>query len=113
MTSFDAAMMNPTSTTVLWEGASSDLANVASRGKVTTASYKVTEDAVQFASGVMSSREETVPLWAVRDVDFSQTITQKARGVADLQLKIDPAAESMAKPSSRSAQSATLRKSET
>jgi hypothetical protein len=40
----------------------------------------------------LSSREETVPLWAVRDVDFIQTLTQKARGVADLRLQIDPAA---------------------
>jgi hypothetical protein len=92
MTTFDPAMMNPTSTNVLWEGASSDMANLASGGRVKSASYKITEDAVGFASGILSSREETVPLWAVRDVDFIQTLTQKARGVADLRLQIDPAA---------------------
>lgn len=92
MTAFDPGMMNPTSTQVLWAGASCDLANLASGGRVASASYKITEDAVQFASGIVSSREETVPLWAVRDVDFRQTMTQKARGIADLQLKIDPAA---------------------
>jgi hypothetical protein len=92
MTAFDPGMMNPTSTTVIWEGASSDIANLASGGRVKSASYKITEDAVHFTSGIVSSREETVPLWAVRDVDFRQTMTQKARGVADLHLKIDPAA---------------------
>ena len=92
MTAFDPGMMNPTSTKVLWEGASSDLAHLASGGRMTSANYKITEDAVQFASGIVSSREETVPLWAVRDVDFRQTMTQKARGIADLHLKIDPAA---------------------
>lgn len=90
MTSFDPVMMNPSSMTVLWEGASADLTNLATGGRVAKASYKLTEDAVQFSSGVLSSREEIVPLWAVRDVDFSQTLTQRARNVADLTLKIDP-----------------------
>lgn len=89
---FDPAMMNPTSTQVLWEGASSNFANMASGGHVTSASYKLTEDAIKFSSGIVSSREETVPLWAVRDVDFAQSVTQRARGVADLTLKMDPAA---------------------
>ena len=92
MTAFDPVMMNPTSTKVLWEGASSDIASLASGGRMKSASYEITEDAVKFASGIVSSREETVPLWAVRDVDFKQTMTQKARGVADLHLKIDSAA---------------------
>lgn len=92
MTAFDPSIMNPTSTNVLWEGASSDMANLASRGRVKSANYKITDDAVHFASGILSSREETVPLWAVRDVDFSQTLAQKARGVADLRLQMDPAA---------------------
>jgi 1,2-phenylacetyl-CoA epoxidase PaaB subunit len=92
MTTFDPAMMNATSSTVLWEAVSSDMANMASGGKVKSASYRLTEDAIQFSSGIMSSREETVPLWAVRDVDVIQTMTQKARGVSDLHLKLDPAA---------------------
>lgn len=92
MTDFDLTMMNPSSSLVLWQGASSDLANMASGGRVTSASYTLTEDAIQFASGVVSSREEVVPLWAVRDVDYTQSMTQRARAVADLTLKLDPTA---------------------
>lgn len=84
--------MNVTSATVLWEGASSDLTNMATGGKVVKAGYKVTEDAVYFASGMLSNREEAVPLWAVRDVDLAQGMTQRARGVGDLTLKLDPQA---------------------
>jgi hypothetical protein len=89
---FDPGVMTPTSTTVLWEGDSSDLTHLASKGRVTAERYKITEDAIQFASGILSNREDKVPLWAVLDVDIRQTITQKARGVADLPLKIDPRA---------------------
>lgn len=92
MTGFDPAMMSPTGGRVLWEGISSDLANIASGGRVTSASYRITDDAIHFASGIVSNREEMVPLWAVRDVDLVQNLAQKARGVADLALKLDPAA---------------------
>lgn len=91
-TSFNALDMNLTSTTLLWEGASSDLTSVATGGKVVKAGYKVTKDAVYFASGMLSNREEAVPLWAVRDVDLAQGMTQRARGVGDLTLKLDPQA---------------------
>lgn len=91
--SFDPSAMNVWSTTVLWEGATSDLTSMASGGRLTSAAYKITEDAIVFASGVVSNREETVPLWAVRDVDYSQGIAQRTRGVADLTLKLDPQAE--------------------
>ena len=87
-TSFDPAMMTPTSTTVLWEGTSASLANAATGGRVTTASYKVTEDGVHFASGMLSTREEVIPLWSVRDVDLAQSMTQ-VRGVGDVTLKLD------------------------
>ena len=92
MTSFDASMMNPTSDKVLWEGSSQDATSLASRGKVTSASYRITEDAIHFSSGVVSTREEMLPLWAVRDVDLTQSMTQRARGVGDLKLKLDATA---------------------
>ncbi len=91
-TDFDPAMMTPTSTTVLWEGSSKDLMNTATGGRVTNASYKLTEDGIHFASGVISNHEEIVPLWAIRDVDLKQGWSQKARHVGDLNLKIDDSA---------------------
>ena len=92
MTSYDASTTNPSSTKVLWEGRSNDIASLASRGKVTSASYRITEDAIYFASGIVSTKEEMLPLWTIRDIDISQSMTQKTRGVADLTLKIDASA---------------------
>jgi Bacterial PH domain/Short C-terminal domain len=91
-TEFDPVMMTPSSTTVLWEGTSQDLMNKATGGHVTNASYKITEDGIHFASGLVSTKEEIVPLWAVRDVDLKQGWSQKARHVGSLTLKIDDAA---------------------
>lgn len=89
---FDPQVMAPTSTKVLWEGASVDLANLSTGGRVQRASYKVTEDGIYFASGVVSNREEVIPVWTVLDVDLSQGITQKVRKVGDLTLRLDPKA---------------------
>lgn len=89
---FDPSAMNVWSTTVLWEGTSNDLTSMASGGRLNSAGYKITEDAILFSSGVVSSREETIPLWAVRDVDYSQSIAQRTRSIADLTLKMDPQA---------------------
>lgn len=88
-TSFDPAMMTPTSTTVLWEGTSSTLTSAATGGRLVTASYRLTEDGIHFASGILSTREEVVPLWSVRDVDLAQSMTQKVRGVGDLTVNLD------------------------
>lgn len=92
MTHFHASQMQPSSTTVLWTGSPSDLASVATGGRIHRAAYTLTEDAVQFEAGVLTTSAQTIPLHAVVDVDLNQTITQKARGVADLTLRIDPAA---------------------
>jgi hypothetical protein len=81
MTSFDWSAINPTSTTVLWQGTSNDATNIMSGGKVANASYVVTEDAIKFASGVLTTSEEYLPLVFVRDADLEQSLTQKARGV--------------------------------
>jgi len=80
---------NAQSTQVLWEGKSHDLTSAASGGRIVSASYRLTTDSLYFASGVLSTREESIPLWAIIDADISQTMTQKALGVADLRLKLD------------------------
>lgn len=81
---------NPASNQILWQGTPSDLTNVATGGRVSTGGYTLTGDALHFGSGVLTSREEMIPLWAIRDADVMQSITQKARGVADVRLIIDP-----------------------
>jgi hypothetical protein len=82
---------NPAGENVLWSGASQDLTSIATGGRVQTGSYTVTEDAIQFSSGVISTREEIIPIWLVVDADITQHITQRLRGVADLTLRLDPA----------------------
>ncbi|GAA4601203.1 hypothetical protein BJY16_003803 [Actinoplanes octamycinicus] len=82
--------MNPTSTTVLWAGVSQDLTSLATGGRLQTGSYTVTEDAIRFASGLISTREETIPLWLITDADITQHIAQRMRGVGDLTLRLDP-----------------------
>ena len=91
---FDPTGMNISSQTVLWEGSTSDLTSMATAGRVASNGYRVTEDAIHFASGILSSKEEAVPLWAVRDIDLSQGMSQRARGVGDLTLKLDAQAAS-------------------
>lgn len=92
MSQFGPGQMQPGSQHVLWSGSPSDLTAAASGGRIVRAAYTVTTDAIQFEAGVVTTRAETIPLWAVIDVDLTQTVTQKARGVADLALRIDPRA---------------------
>lgn len=89
-TEFDPLVMAPTSTTVLWESSSENLASMATGGHVTNASYKLTEDGLYFASGILSTKQEILPLWTVLDVNLTQGPTQRLRKVGDLLLKLDP-----------------------
>ncbi len=83
--------MQPSSKTVLWEGQKASLGSVATAGKVVTAKYRITTDALIFEAGLVSTKEEVIPLWAVMDVDLRQSMTQKPRNVGDLHVRLDPA----------------------
>ena len=69
---------------ILWAGEGKSLTAVASGGKVVSAKYKITEDYVFVTTGLMSSSEEQIPMWAIRDCDIKQTMVQKARGVSNV-----------------------------
>jgi len=84
-----AAGMQPSSTVVIWEGYRNNITAMASSGKVVGAKYRVTEDGLYFEGGILTSREELIPLWAVVDIDLQQSITQKARGVGDCLVHLD------------------------
>lgn len=79
----------PSSTKVLWEGQSETLSAKASGGRLTKARYRVTEDAIHFEAGILSTRAEVIPLWTVLDVDLHQSMTQKARGVGDVRVRLE------------------------
>jgi hypothetical protein len=83
------AGMQPTSKVVIWQGECKNLTSAATGGKVVQARYKLTEDGLYFDSGVLTSKEELIPLWAVLDVDIVQSITQKARGVGNCIVRLD------------------------
>jgi len=76
-----AAMPTNQPETTLWEGASKELSSMASGGRLTKARYRLTNKALYFEEGMLSTTSQQVPLWAVRDIDMKQSMTQKMRGV--------------------------------
>lgn len=77
------------SSEVLWEGESKDLTSAATGGRVVKNRYKITREFIFENSGIIGSREEQIPLWAVRDVDIQQSIVQKARSVGNLLIRLE------------------------
>lgn len=81
--------MQPTSDVTVWQGERRNLTHAATSGKMVSAKYRMTEDGLYFEQGLLSSAEEIIPLWAVVDVDVSQSMTQKARGVGNCVVHLD------------------------
>ncbi len=70
----------------IWSGESKNLTALATGGKLISATYRVTTEYVYLDSGIVSSKGEQIPMWAIRDCDLNASIIQKARGVANLRL---------------------------
>lgn len=87
-------LQQPSSTKVLWEGQRESLTAAASKGRLANARYQVTEDAIRFEAGLVSTKAEIVPLWIVVDADLAQSMTQKARGLGDVTVHLEEAAAS-------------------
>lgn len=68
----------------LWEGERTTLTSLASKGKLTRERYRLTEEYLHFDAGLLSTREEQIPTWSIRDVDLVQGMKQKAMGVGDV-----------------------------
>jgi uncharacterized membrane protein YdbT with pleckstrin-like domain len=73
----------------IWSGVSKSLTNVATGGKISTLKYRITEDLIYVESGVLSSKGEQYPMWAVRDIDFMQSLIQKTRKVSTLRIRFE------------------------
>ena len=73
---------------VLWSGERKSLTSQATGGRLASAHYKLTRSYLIFEAGLMSTNEERVPLWALGDVDLKQSMSQKARGVGDLKIRV-------------------------
>ena len=74
----------------LWEGESNDLTSAATGGKVVKKRYRITAEYIYESSGLLGSKEEQIPLWAVRDLDVIQSMIQKARNVGSIRVRVEP-----------------------
>ncbi|MGY1815408.1 PH domain-containing protein [Blastococcus sp. SYSU D00820] len=71
----------------LWFGESKGGATGAAG--VAKARYRITKDRIWIESGLLGTRTESVPLWAVRDMDVRQAVWQRGKDVGDLVLGLD------------------------
>jgi hypothetical protein len=74
---------------VIWEGESKSMANRMSGGKVVSARYRLTNRALYSREGVVAMTTEQVPLWAVRDIDVTEGIIQRTRGVGNVKVFVE------------------------
>lgn len=75
--------------TTIWEGTSRELSSLASGGKLTRARYRLSNKALYFEQGMLSTTSQQVPLWAVRDLDVTQSLSQKMRGVGNITVHVE------------------------
>jgi hypothetical protein len=74
----------------LWFGESKGAATSATG--VAKARYRITKDRVWIESGLLGTRTESVPLWAIRDMDVRQAVWQRGKDIGDVVLNLeDPA----------------------
>jgi hypothetical protein len=74
----------------LWFGVSQNPATKATG--VSKAVYRITKDRIWIDTGVLGTRSEHIPMWAIRDIDVRQSVLQRGKDVGDVALWLeDPA----------------------
>ncbi|MGW5259705.1 SHOCT domain-containing protein [Microbispora sp. NPDC004025] len=68
---------------VIWEGASQSLTAAATGGRMAPR-YRLTTVYLYFERGMLSTDSQQVPVHMIADIDFRQSLTQKARSVGDV-----------------------------
>jgi len=71
----------------LWFGESKNAAT--SAAGVSKARYRITRDRVWIESGLLGTRTESVPLWAINDMDVRQAVWQRGNDIGDVVLNLD------------------------
>lgn len=71
----------------LWFGQSVDAASKATG--MSKATYRITKDRVWIDSGLLGTKSESVPLWAVRDIDIRQNVLQRGKDIGDVVLRLE------------------------
>lgn len=72
----------------LWQGQSQTLTSAATNGMAVKGRYRLTHEMLYFERGTLRTDAQQVPIIDVEDVDVKQSMTQKARGVGDVIVKI-------------------------
>lgn len=74
----------------LWFGQSTDVTSKATG--MSKATYRLTKSALFIDSGLLGTRSDQVPLWAVKDIDVRQNVLQRGKDIGDIVLHLeDPA----------------------
>ena len=71
----------------IWFGASKNAATNATG--VSKAMYRITKDRIWIDTGLLGTRSEQVPLWAVKDVDVRQSVLQRGKDIGDVVLHLE------------------------
>jgi hypothetical protein len=71
----------------LWFGESKNAAT--SAAGVSKARYRITKDRVWIESGLLGTRAESVPLWAIKDMDVRQAVWQRGKDIGDVVLNLE------------------------
>jgi hypothetical protein len=71
----------------LWFGESRNAATSATG--VSKARYRITKDRVWTESGLLGTRTESVPLWAIKDMDVRQAVWQRGTDIGDVVLNLE------------------------
>jgi hypothetical protein len=71
----------------LWFGESKNAAT--SAAGVSKARYRITKDRVWIESGLLGTRTESVPLWAIKDMDVRQAVWQRGNDIGDVVLNLE------------------------
>jgi membrane protein YdbS with pleckstrin-like domain len=65
------------------------MTNRMSGGRLVGARYRLTDRAIYFREGVVTTNTQQVPLWAVRDVDVKEGMLQRSRGVGTVTVLVE------------------------
>jgi hypothetical protein len=71
----------------LWFGESKNAAT--SAAGVSKARYRITKDRIWIESGLLGTRTESIPMWAVKDMDVRQAVWQRGNDVGDVVLNLE------------------------
>jgi hypothetical protein len=71
----------------IWEGHSQTLTGVATGGRGAT-KYRLTPEHLYFESGILRTDAQQIPTAQITDVDLKASMTQRARGLADVMVHV-------------------------